>query len=211
MNHKKRTFNALLAVLLSFSMGTAPVRAEEDSGIPGENTSETEEGTELPEPSEESGEPVLSEDLKDEEEISEGSKETPDIPGETAPQSGEAAPMETEASETPEESETAEPKEDNEAIGEEEVLFPVPKVFEVSESDRLEKAVLREKEVPASVENMTPGVDYTENELLLTAEEEAYARAAAEIYHGTLAYFEYGIGKIILSDPVILISFFGFK
>lgn len=64
------------------------------------------------------------------------------------------------------------------------------------------RAALIEHDILSSLKNMTPGKDYAEGQVIISADDREYAEHAAEVYGGSLVSFEYGLGVIGLPDSL---------
>ncbi len=64
------------------------------------------------------------------------------------------------------------------------------------------REALIEHDILSSLKNMTPGKDYAEGQVIISAEDREYAEHAAEVYGGSLVSFEYGLGVIGLPDSL---------
>ena len=162
--------------MMFFSFCFHPAKAEETESIPSlSQESETTEGkTEALETTPEEGtiEPSDSQPEETDEELQ-------------IPESDDETPLSTADEKTEQESEEefvqdSETEEETEAESSD--RFEIPAEFVIQESDRKGRETLKSVGFPEKYEEMTEAVDYAEKELLLLAEDEAYALTAASIY-----------------------------
>lgn len=72
----------------------------------------------------------------------------------------------------------------------------------VSEKNQSVKAFLVENDTPAQLSSMVPGVDYAENELIISAETQEEAEAAAAAYGAELTFFNGHFALVELSGNI---------
>jgi len=197
--------NTLFTRLVSFLLIIAMVLPALPAGYAMEELTEATAVTEVTEPSEET-EPT---DPSEETEATDPSEET-----EPTDPSEETEPTDpSEETEPTDPSEETEPEEEDEETEEEEEeeeselsygLTGLPEDCVLTEAQLLEKESLTAHGVVESLADMTPGVDYVEGQVILTADSEEFAQLAAAAFNGELESYEYGIGVIILTEVTVL-------
>lgn len=133
--------------------------------------------------------------------------EEENLPEETvAPETEPAVtePEATEAEETePEETEPQETEpEETEALEASGVITAMPDGYVLTEDQLEEKEKLNG--TAQTVSSLIPGEDYVENEVILAAEDPAYARTVAQAYGGTLTGCEYGVAVVQLQGVTVV-------
>ena len=86
------------------------------------------------------------------------------------------------------------------------VLKGMPEGFKLSDEEILGKQRIREHDVIRQMENMQPGVDYVEDEVIFYCEDPEYAKTVAEAYGGTLSSCELGVAVIKLDKDKISVK-----
>ena len=83
--------------------------------------------------------------------------------------------------------------------------FPgMPKAYELTDEEILNKLAMTEHDVPGTLAALTPGVDYVDGEVFFLAADADYAKLVAEAYHAELDSFEHGVAILKLRDASVL-------
>ncbi len=96
-----------------------------------------------------------------------------------------------------------------ESASEEELPFGLsgmPEDYVLSEEQTEIKEEMAEHHVLSDLEDMEPGVDYEENEVVILAEDRKEAELIAEAYNGRLASFRYGVAVIELAENEVSVE-----
>ena len=191
MKERRRFLSAVLSLLLSFSLGTPAVMAEEEAEEHPEEILEPAAAEEPPAESEEHPEELNAPDESPEEStVPEGTEEVPDA--EPSEDKEEILPEE------PKEETESEPLSEEEA--KEEERFVIPEGFAVNARDLRSKEAMKENDAAATLETLEEGRDYERFRLLILTSDREYAETAASIYRGELVSYSYGVGIIQLSE-----------
>lgn len=79
----------------------------------------------------------------------------------------------------------------------------MPLDFELSESQTEEKSAMAENNADTTLAGLTPGTDYVDGEVLLAADTEEFAEAAAEAYNAEIRKYSHGIAVLTLNDATV--------
>lgn len=193
---KRRILAVLIAITMVASQSGAVFAAETDT--PGETSvSEGQAGAaeEAEQPSENPAEEAVSEN--------EGQTEAP---AESVPSENEVTVSENGSDET---GPAPEDVSDEESVSEntaDTVFNGMPDGYALSDEQIQGKKRIAEHDVLAELENLKPGIDYVEDEVIFPCDDPEYAKIVAEAYNGTLDSCELGVAVIKLDTEKVTVK-----
>lgn len=159
---------------------------------------ETTEATEVTETAEETEATEATEAVEETEatEVTEAVEETEVTEATEAVEETEA----TEATEAVEETEATEATEPMEEASLPHGFLGMPEGYQLSEENQKKRAAMEVHKVLETMSRLTPGENYIENQIMVSAETEEEALLMAQAFCGDLTDFAYGIALITLSE-----------